>query len=230
MKQSRKSNFLLITIAANLSASLMMAFVLGPATIAGGEAEVRMHYIHDNKVFVQIGWASWILASLSLVLFFQIMYEVISASKTMLLLALLISVIGAASDTISDMISLGMMPFLAEEFLSATDTLRKTVLLHQFHTFDRLSVFLTGGLGNTCYGISGILLTYVFFRNRIFTPFIRFFSLPLWTFTFFMSYGSFNMNQETLPYAVGITMFLFIVWVVLIYFELRKSESQESSL
>jgi len=230
--QFRLYRLILITFFANLAASLMMAFILAQATIAGGLPLERMKYITENKLSVQLGWASWIAATLSLVLFFQIMYEYISksssdVSKTLLRYAWILSAVGAAPDIIADMISFGIIPYVSERALSSSDPVQQAILLEQFLTFDRMSVFLTGGLGNTCYGLAGIILSYVIIRENEFTPLIRWMGVPLWGFTFLMSYESLVMSETILPVAVGGTMFLFLLWIVLIYFNLFNKQKQE---
>ncbi|MCB1308727.1 MAG: hypothetical protein KDK30_11130 [Leptospiraceae bacterium] len=206
----------MVTFGFNLLASLAMAIILGPATLAGGSDLDRMRYIADNRLAVQLGWTAWIGATLSLVLFFHTMMDVLAAEQRRLLrFAFTLAAIGAAPDCLADLMALGVVPDLAERYLAALSngqTELAGVLLEQFRTWDRFSVLCTGGLGNTCYGLAGCLLTFALFRSGELNRPLRLLAFPLWAFTFFMSYGSFTLSASILPVAVGTTMSIFLVW------------------
>lgn len=53
----------LIAMAVNLSASLMMATFLAPGTAAGGALEDRLAYVAANARLDSAGWYTWELAT-----------------------------------------------------------------------------------------------------------------------------------------------------------------------
>ena len=213
---SRLTHFGLVIMGVSLMnfiASLAMATILAGGTIAGGDIVTRMNYIVAHKTWVQLGWASWIGATLSLTLFFMLMPALLDRKyKQYLNFALVLTVVGAASDTLSDLMSLGIIPDLAERYLAAAEPMLRATLKEQFITWDRFSILCTGGLGNTCYGFAGCLLSYTLVKSGEFNALVRYVSAPLWGLTFLMSYGSFALSAGILPFAVGSTMSLFIAW------------------
>ena len=229
MKTGKKAGlFVLAVCLMNLVASMAMLFVLGQATMAGGSPENRMTYIIANEPAVRIGWATWIGASLMLALFFYYMAEYLSdlrpQTRFIVRAALILAIIGAAADTVSDIISMGVLPDLAERFVHSEDSVIRKILLEEFRTWDHFSVLCTGGLANTTYGLAGCLVAFAMFQARAFPGYVRLLSIPLWAVTFFMSYGSVALDASILPVAVGSTMALFLVWTFLIGVHLLRSE------
>lgn len=234
-------SLLIFSSLVNFAASLAMALVLAPATMAGGAPDVRMHYIDAHRGSVQLGWSLWIGASLSLLLFFfvldQVMKERQARTRPMFLFALILAVVGAASDTLADLVALGMLPELAGEFVrmsagfgpnsamsaanpSATAAATISIIQRDFLLWDRFMVLCTGGLGNGCYGLAGCLVTIGLWKERAFSFPARIIAIPLWILTFYMTYGSFRLDGNILPVAVGGTMATFVAWSFLLGVEL----------
>ncbi len=223
---SRQAYIAFTAAAVNLAASAAMLFWLAPATAAGGALETRLAYIASHTLRVQIGWSIWIAASISLVLlFYALSFDEKGAPDFWNTFAALTALLGGASDTLADLISLGILPHLAAAWQNSVEA-QKLFLVSQFELWDRFTVLCTGGLGNTFYGLAGTILTINAFHRRRFSSIIRTLSIPLWLCTFLMSYGSFTLDTHLLPYAVGSTMALFVIWSFLIgmYF-CRKGET-----
>ncbi len=217
----------------NFAASLAMALVLGPATMAGGPAEQRLTYIDAHRGMVQFGWSLWIGASLSLLLFFFVLDRVMKSrnarTRLFFLFALILAVVGAASDTLADLIALGVIPELAREFVTQTAAGASPAVLleiqRDFLLWDRFMVLCTGGLGNGCYGLAGCLATFGLWKEKAFSLPARVTAIPLWILTFYMTYGSFRLDGHILPVAVGSTMATFIAWTFLLGLELILGRS-----
>src|SRR5688500_17763779 len=60
----------LVCAALNFAATLVMAFVLAPATPIVTDATERLLYVQTHLLAWRIGWAIWIAAALSLLWFY----------------------------------------------------------------------------------------------------------------------------------------------------------------
>lgn len=214
----RKIGFLFVIVATlNLFASIMMLLFLGPATIAEPNELYRLQYIFDNRNIVQISWFSWILASLSLALFFYLFaYGIRTDFKYFRRYAYFLVLTGLVPDLLADLVSITVIPDIVTRYFESNDESIRNILLDQYRTWNHFAVVCTGGLGNFCYGLGGLCLTFVLFKVKLFHWLMALFSTIIWISTFMMSLSSFMLTSVVLPFVVGLTMSLFIVWVTLL--------------
>lgn len=120
--------------AANLAAIVALATVLAPGTTLVDEP-TRSAYVRDNVAVWRAGWSLWVVAAVSLLVFYRWWANRIQAP-----LALVgIAVAGFAADLFAESLLIIVVPDRPE--------------------LARLSFVLTGGVANGLYTIAGALLT-----------------------------------------------------------------------
>lgn len=122
----------LVCAALNFAATLVMAFVLAPATPIVTDAAERLAYVQTHPVAWRLGWAVWIAAALSLVWFYAWWRGRIGASYAPVALA--------AGGLIADVTS-------------------ETTLILYDATTAPFAFVLTGVVANGLYTAGGIWLT-----------------------------------------------------------------------
>lgn len=116
---------------ANLVAAAAMATVLAPGTPLAGDVTERARYVADHLVAWRLGWASWVVAALTLLWMYAWWRGRIAASWAPLVVA--------AGGLIAD---------LSSEALLIAGAGETTV-----------AFFLTGAVANLLYTVAGIQLT-----------------------------------------------------------------------
>ncbi|MGH2378822.1 MAG: hypothetical protein ACRDGT_10145 [Candidatus Limnocylindria bacterium] len=120
--------------AANLAAVVAMATVLAPGTTLVDEP-ARAAYVRENAALWRAGWSLWVLAAISLLVFYRWWAQRIRASVALLWIA----AAGFAVDLV------------AESLLIVVAPERPDVA--------RVSFILTGGVANGLYTLAGALLS-----------------------------------------------------------------------
>ena len=120
--------------AANLAAVLALATVLAPGTTLTDDA-ARAAYVREHVVVWRAGWSIWVLAAISLLLFYAWWRSRIRAGR----IPLLIAAAGFVADLMAEAMLIAIVPDRPD--------------------LARTSFFLTGAIANGCYSIAGILLS-----------------------------------------------------------------------
>lgn len=118
----------------NLLAAIAMASVLAPGTPLAGDAGGRARYVADHLVAWRLGWASWVLAALTLVWMYAWWRGRTGASR----MPVVIACVGLVADLPSE----AMLIVAGDDARGAT-----------------LAFFLTGAVANLLYTVAGIQLT-----------------------------------------------------------------------
>ena len=119
---------------ANLAAVLALATVLAPGTTLAGDA-ARASYVRDHLIAWRLGWSAWIVAAISLLLF----YAWWTAARRAGRLALGVALSGFVADVIAESMLIAAVPDRPD--------------------LARAAFFLTGAVANGCYTIAGIILS-----------------------------------------------------------------------
>lgn len=120
--------------AANLAAAVVLATVLAPGTTLFEET-ARAAYVRDHVVEWRAGWSLWVVAAVSLLVFYRWWAGRVHAS-----LALVgIAVAGFAADVVAESLLIAVVPERPE--------LARGIFV------------LTGGVANGLYTLAGALLT-----------------------------------------------------------------------
>ena len=195
---------ILATCALNLFASVLLAILIRPGTLAGGALPERMAYISSHHIVWTLGWSSWIFATLSLVLLFYALLGCFETRPSVFhWLPVIFTVLGAVPDNIGVSLQLIVLPQLAGHSEPLGPRL--------FELMDRLSVALTGGLNNFWYGLAFFALVPVLRRGPLPRRFAVL-SLALGTSAMLLSLASFLYRVELLVLTTALTMGLFVVW------------------
>lgn len=205
----------LIAMAINLSASLMMATFLAPGTAAGGAIEDRLAYVAANHLLVTAGWYTWEFATLSLVAVFATVLRSLDSPSTAGIRALsfLVLALGAIPDSINNLINAGILPEIALEWAAtpAGDPARHLLAL-EFARWDRFTVLLTGALANGLYAAAGWMLMVAAYRTPAFPRWLCHIQWALWSATTAMSLAAVADSTPALVATVAATMASFVVW------------------
>ena len=202
----------LIAMAINLAASVMMATVLREGTAAGGDVAQRIAYVAEHTMTVRAGWYSWELATLSLVAVFATVLRSLEGNAALRALSFVILALGAIPDSINNLINAGILPDLAEAWaVTETGAARATLEL-QFAIWDRFTVLLTGALANGLYAAAGWLLLVASYRTPGFPRALCHLQWVLWTATSLMAAAAIAGSVPALIATVAVTMATFVAW------------------
>jgi len=120
--------------AANLAAILAMATVLAPGTTLV-EEPARAAYVRDNVALWRAGWSLWVVAAVSLLVFYRWWTLRIRATSALLGIA----IAGFAVDLVAESLLIAVVPEQPD--------------------LARTSFLLTGGAANGLYTLAGVLLS-----------------------------------------------------------------------
>jgi MFS family permease len=120
--------------AANLAAALALRTVLAPGTSVAAEPE-RAAYVRDHVALWRAGWSLWVLAAVSLLVFYAWWGQRVGAGRGPLALAAL----GLAADLVAESLLIAVVPDRPE--------------------LARPAFALTGAVANGLYTLAGALLT-----------------------------------------------------------------------
>ena len=123
-----------VCAAANLTAVVALVTVLSPGTTLSDDA-TRAAYVRDHVVVWRVGWSLWVLAAISLLLFYAWWRSRIGAGW----IALGIAAAGFAADLTAESLLIAIVPDRPD--------------------LARTCFFLTGTVANGCYSIAGIVLS-----------------------------------------------------------------------
>lgn len=239
MKMSKKREALSLYLSAlvNLIASLAMLILLRGGTPVGGDGPTRLLFIHHNTVQWVAGWCIWIAAAVFLLLFFAILQENLAEDFREnpekapppwgMTLALMVAAAGICSDTVSEALSSTAIVTLAHQFASASPV-DQAHLLQLYALLDRISVALTGFLGNGLYCIAGLLLNIYCFYSPRFPRWLAWLGLLGWFWGFLLSVATLMDWPLGMMVTTAIVMPLFIGWCAATgYFYVAKKDQAD---
>jgi hypothetical protein len=185
--------------------TLMGVFLTG--TFRGTQTE-RMYYIAEHETAVFWSWASWMFATLAITLAFYVWLAGFhSMYRPVLQMALLIWIIGAATEILHDLIQMTIIPALSELFLQ----MPSPELAGHFNAWDRLLIRMTGVFSNTCYAISGLISTGVMFQNKRVSNGLAGWSLFIWALVLLVALCV-GWLEVPVRGVVSISLLLFLPW------------------
>ncbi len=120
--------------AANFLAMVALATVLAPGTPLA-EAATRASYVRDHLAVWRGGWLLWIVAAVSLLVFYRWWGRRIGAGPA----ALAIAFVGFAADLSAEALLIAVVPDRPD--------------------LARASFLVTGGVANGCYTLAGVVLS-----------------------------------------------------------------------
>lgn len=143
-----------VAAAANLSAALAMLLALRPGMAANPDVLVQATYIAAHPGVWIAGWAAWNLAALSLLAYLGAVGMMVRHRGPVLAtFGMALAALGIVPDLAAEALQMGVLPQLSVRLLAAGDL--RPVLVEQFLFADRISVLLTGFLGNGLYTLAG---------------------------------------------------------------------------
>lgn len=120
--------------AANLAAVVALATILAPGTSVA-EEPARAAYVRENVALWRMGWSLWVIAAVSLLVFYRWWARRTRASPALVWIA----VAGFAADLVAESLLIVVVPDRPE--------------------LARMSFLLTGGVANGLYTLAGALLS-----------------------------------------------------------------------
>ncbi len=136
-------------------ACLLMAGPMRAGLPVGGELASRLHYIQANIVLWQLGWLTWMMSAVGLLLFAHLLATALTPSVWRQFALTLIG-LGIIPDLSAETLYALVLPMLAQQG-SSLDTL---------HFVDQFAMLLTGFLGNGLYNLGGLLLTLLLIKQH----------------------------------------------------------------
>ena len=148
-----------------------MAFVMHEGLAIGTPFITRALFMTEHTLAWQLGWLTWMLSALGLLLFCVYLLDYIPRSPVRHF-AILVIAIGIAPDISAEVIFAFVLPPLL--MMEDTATL--------FMALEQIAMQLTGTVGNGAYNIGGLILNLLLFKNPRVPRSIVWAGLPAWCF------------------------------------------------
>ncbi|MFN7975293.1 MAG: hypothetical protein U0166_23555 [Acidobacteriota bacterium] len=201
----------------NLAASIALLLPLREGTIAAtlpghrGDLGSRMRFIQEHASAWAGGWAVWMVATISLLLFFWALHDAVGAeARRVSILALLLAAPGASADLLHDALQATVILDAARAGDRAS-----------FATWDRFTVVLGGGVVNLMYGLAGLAMTRAL-RLAGAPRWLVLQSLAVWVTTLALSAAGFAGHALALVVATALTMTQFVAFAMACAAHLRR--------
>jgi hypothetical protein len=179
---------------ANFIAALVLVIVLAPATPLVADVAERERYISGNLIAWRAGWATWMLAAVTLLWCYVWWRGRVSASRR----AIAIAAVGIAADLTAETM---LIVAGADGYASVAP----------------LAFFLTGAIANGLYTIAGIQLTLAMPlgpRERVYAAF-------MWSAGLMLSLGAIVAAPLVTAIASALLFTLFCPWCVWLWWRFR---------
>jgi len=184
-------------------------FVLGGG-LPPGNLAARAQFVAANAGAWQIAWATWLPASLALVLFFAAWADTLAEKyRAWAVLAVAIALAGALIDWTNEMIWIGIAPGLAARF--AADAFAAGA----YALWDRAYLTLSIGLANGLYCVAAFILNALAYRTRDFPRWLARLGAVVWAVAFDLSIAAFIADGAYIQIASALAFALFLPWVLL---------------
>ncbi|MEM7343381.1 MAG: hypothetical protein AAF485_04000, partial [Chloroflexota bacterium] len=172
--------------------------------------EERLSFLATRPTIWTIGWAIWMVAAATLILFYAVWATTLRPEdKVWGYLAIGIAFTGGLSDWISELLVITQVPHLAG--LALTDPIFRQLYLIWEASF----MTLTSGLANLLYGIGGILLTLQTIKIVQFPQWLALWNFLLWGCTLLLSIAVFLSITPLMIIASALTFGLLLPWFLL---------------
>ena len=199
-------------IAVLVSACLLMLFVLQPGLPVSGDPITRIMYIQENVTIWRLGWYSWMLSAVGLLMFALFLKAYVHPGS-------LVN-IGIA------LVGIGVLPDLAAEhifkdILSKHWDISQAADIARFEEYEMLATQLTGTIANGAYNIGGLCLNAAMFANPNIPRWLTLAGIPAWILGLGLSLATANAWMDAAYWFTASAMTLSILWctsVILILF------------
>ena len=179
---------------ANLGAALVMAAVLAPGTPIVADVGERERYVADHLLAWRAGWATWMLAAVTLLWAYAWWRARVRAPRSALAIA--------AAGIVTDL---------------SSETLLIVAGAGGYATVAPVAFFLTGAVANGLYTIAGIRLTAA---TRL-SPRARGYAAFMWSAGLMISVGAVVGSPLITAIATAVLFALFCPWCVWLAWRLR---------
>jgi hypothetical protein len=186
-----------------LIACLMMLLVLQPGLPVGGNTAERMRYISEHALGWQLGWYSWMLSAIGLLMFALLLRPYLRPGGLVTTGVVLIG-IGVLPDLTAESIFQGLLVDLSQHITPSNVT--------DFEQFDMLATALTGIFANGAYNIGGLCLNVTMFASPRIPRWLAWSGLPAWILGLGLSLAVANQWLQAAYWFTATAMPLSILW------------------
>lgn len=190
-------------------ACLLMAGPMRAGLPVGGDLPTRLAYIQANLVVWQLGWLSWMISAVSLLLFAHLLATALTPSVWRQFALTLVG-LGIIPDLSAETLYALALPMLAQQG-SSLDTL-------QF--IDQFAMLLTGFLGNGLYNLGGLLLTLLLLKQHQHLASWLYLGVLAWALGLGLSLAIALQQLALAEILTAVSMALSTLWFVLIAYQL----------
>lgn len=190
-------------IAILLFACLMMLLVLQPGLPMGGDTAVRMRYISEHTLGWQLGWYSWMLSALGLLMFALLLRPYLQPGSLVNIGIALIG-IGVLPDLTAETIFKGLLVDISQGSTPSRVT--------DFEHYEMLATALTGIIANGAYNIGGLCLNTALFANPQIPRWLAWSGLPAWVLGLGLSLATAKQWMLAAYWFTATAMPLSILW------------------
>jgi hypothetical protein len=170
------------------------------------EVPERLHYLSGHPLAWSLGWGSWMLCTLTLIVFFAALAEHLPEKSGAAPLAVVLSAVGGGIDLFCDVIYITVLPELASVASPPYST---------FMAMERAS--LAGGLivANGLYALGTLLLTLCFRGQARGRVLLMGTGYGVFGFGMVLVVAGFANDPQLAAIGTGPTIILFCLWTVL---------------
>ncbi|MFC4077675.1 hypothetical protein [Salinithrix halophila] len=173
-----------------------------------GPIGVRMRSILANEAVFHWSWGVKILSAVMMTGVFLVLVWMLEAQyRSILQMALMIWIIGAAGWILQDLMQMWVMPTLSRMFLAVpTAGLADYILM-----WERLLFRLGGVFSCTCYAISGLIYTAIMFRSDHIPSGMARYSFVVWCFVL-LTAVSVRWLEGMMPWLTAFALLMLVPW------------------
>lgn len=182
-------------------ACLAMALFLRHGLPVGTETGDRMAFLLAHPLAWKLGWVSWMLSALGLLLFCHLLLDYIPAS-TWRSFGIALVTIGIAPDISAELIYAAVLPAVAMK--GATET---------YELLEFIATQLTGVLGNGGYCLGGLILNLLMLRNAALSRVLVWAGVPAWILGLGLSVAVFGSWMTAAAVLTATSMAWSVTWM-----------------
>ena len=182
-------------------ACLSMALFLRHGLPVGTESSARMAFLLAHPLAWKMGWASWMLSAIGLLLFCCLLLEYIPASPWRSCGIALVA-IGIAPDISAELIYAVVLPRLAAHGA-----------VEAFELLEFIATQLTGVLGNGAYCLGGLVLNLLMLRNAALPRVLVWVGIPAWMLGLGLSVAVFSQWMAAAAVLTAVSMAWSLMWM-----------------
>jgi len=200
----------------NFLASILLALSLNRALNPGLPLEIKLHELAQPATTWAGSWLVWMLAAISLILFFVhwgywLDHFSQGKDRAWIIFGVLLGSLGMIPDTLAETLYLGTLPRLAKQAVAAGPAEAKAAL-QSFADWEFSARMLTGFLGNGFYALGGLVLQCLSFRSKALPSFCRYFGFAVWISAVALSAAVLAANTPFIYVSTAMTMGYFVWW------------------